>query len=107
MPPPPFVTCRRTAAVDGWSWSRSGPTVPLDFAALSVWQPSQPAVANTCAPDLARSGSGVLEPPPPPPPPPQAASDAARAASAADRSLGGRALTPSPPTDGARSARRG
>src|SRR5438093_7743491 len=43
MTAPPFVTCLTTAASDGFSWSRFGPTVPVAPASASVWQPLQPA----------------------------------------------------------------
>jgi hypothetical protein len=36
IPPPPFVTCRLTRSAFGCSWSRFGPTLPLDSAAASV-----------------------------------------------------------------------
>ena len=50
IPTPPFLTCRSTRCASGRSWSRSGPTVPFDFAAWSVWQPPQPALSKTLAP---------------------------------------------------------
>ena len=50
MPLPPARTWRTTVGWSGLSSSRFGPTWPFAFAALSVWQPAQPAVANTFAP---------------------------------------------------------
>src|SRR5436190_9003112 len=50
MPLPPLRTWRTTVGWSGLSSSRFGPTWPFAFAALSVWQPAQPAVANTFAP---------------------------------------------------------
>ena len=50
----------RPSASEGFSWSRFGPTLPLEPASLSVWQPPQPAVAKTFLP------SGARQPPPPP-----------------------------------------
>src|SRR6476660_6611136 len=50
IPTPPFLTCRSTRCASGRSWSRSGPTVPFDFAAWSVWQPPHPALSKTFAP---------------------------------------------------------
>ncbi len=38
MTPPPLMTCVRTVASGGFSWSRFGPTVPVVLAAASVWQ---------------------------------------------------------------------
>ena len=48
--PPPFSTWCATVACDGFSWSRFGPTFPVDPAAFSVWQPPQPAEAKTALP---------------------------------------------------------
>ena len=50
MPLPPFRTCRSTVDWSGFSSSRFGPTCPFEPAALSVWQPPQPALAKTFAP---------------------------------------------------------
>src|SRR5436190_4394944 len=50
MPLPPLRTWRTTVGWSGLSSSRFGPTWPFAFAALSVWHPAQPAVANTFAP---------------------------------------------------------
>src|SRR6059058_874218 len=48
--PPPTVTWWATTSFDGFSWSRFGPTFPLEPAAFSVWQPPHPAEAKTCLP---------------------------------------------------------
>src|SRR6266571_5117504 len=50
MPLPPLRTWRTTVDWSGLSSSRFGPIWPFAFAAFSVWQPAQPAVANTFAP---------------------------------------------------------
>src|SRR5205807_2380374 len=50
---PPFSTWRWTIANDGFSWSRFGPTVPVEPAFLSVWQLTQPAEVNTALPAVA------------------------------------------------------
>ena len=41
----------------GETASRSGPVVPLEPAALNVWQPSQPSDAKSCLPAIARSAT--------------------------------------------------
>src|SRR5581483_11897951 len=64
IPFPPFVTCRATVALSGFSWSRSGPTRPLEPASASVWQLPQPASAKTFAPgppETAPDGVGCAE----------------------------------------------
>src|SRR5690348_3304240 len=38
---PPFVTWWTTMAIAGLSWSRFGPTVPVEPAAARVWQLEQ------------------------------------------------------------------
>ncbi len=48
--PPPTSTWCTTIAVSGFSWSRFGPTVPVEPAAFNVWQPPQPAEAKTSLP---------------------------------------------------------
>ena len=48
--PPPTLTWWMIVARAGFSWSRFGPTVPVAFAAFSVWQPLQPALAKTALP---------------------------------------------------------
>src|SRR5436190_10941098 len=50
MPPPPFLIWFVAAERLGFSWSRFGPTVPFEFAALRVWQPPQPADEKTLLP---------------------------------------------------------
>jgi hypothetical protein len=62
IPLPPFRTCRSTVDWSGFSSSRFGPTWPFEPAALSVWQPPQPALANTFAP----GGLDALPEPPQP-----------------------------------------
>src|SRR3954454_18021233 len=61
MTPAPLRTIAATVAGDGLSWSRFGPVVPLEPAALSVWQPPQPALEKTWAPD---AGAPPAAPPP-------------------------------------------
>src|SRR3954451_21601749 len=61
MPPPPFATCFSAACSDGFSWSRFGPTFPVEPASFSVWQLPQPAEGKIALP------SGPPAPPPPPP----------------------------------------
>ena len=51
IPPPPLVTWCTTSASDGLSWSRFGPTVPVDPAAASVWQEAH-VDSNTVWPAL-------------------------------------------------------
>src|SRR5581483_1313313 len=51
--PFPCVTRSTTSASGGFAWSRFGPTVPPEPAASSVWQPPQPALANTPVPAAA------------------------------------------------------
>src|ERR1700722_20190842 len=51
IPPPPLVTWWTTSASDGLSWSRLGPTVPVEPAAASVWQEAQ-VLSNTFIPAL-------------------------------------------------------
>jgi hypothetical protein len=58
------------AALAFESFPRSGPTLAVEPAAASVWQPEQPAEVKICSP-LAASPP---PPPPVPPPPPPAAS---------------------------------
>ncbi len=41
---PPFSTWWTITASAGFSWSRFGPTVPVESAALRVWHPEQPAL---------------------------------------------------------------
>src|SRR3954452_17359043 len=48
--PPPTVTWWATTSFDGFSWSRFGPTLPLEPAAFRVWQPPHPAETKTCLP---------------------------------------------------------
>src|SRR5439155_17169672 len=48
--PPPFLIWFVAAERLGFSWSRFGPTVPVEFAAFRVWQPPQPADAKTLFP---------------------------------------------------------
>jgi hypothetical protein len=50
MVPPPTSTWCATVLFDGFSWSRFGPTLPLEPAAFSVWHPPQPAEAKTALP---------------------------------------------------------
>src|SRR5581483_4723236 len=45
--PFPFVTRSKIRARAGFASSRFGPTVPCEFAAFSVWQPTQPALVKT------------------------------------------------------------
>jgi hypothetical protein len=59
IPPWPFVTRSSTSDFAGFASSRFGPTLPVEPASASVWQPVQPAELKTCLP------SGL--PPPPPP----------------------------------------
>src|SRR4051794_14806623 len=61
MPPglPPVMTCRRTVARSGLSWSRFGPTWPFDCAAASVW-PRARFCVTPCFP-----GAGACGVPPP------------------------------------------
>ena len=57
--PPPFSTWWTIVVGRGFSWSRFGPTVPVELAAFSVWQPPQPALAKTRLPAVgspARAG---------------------------------------------------
>ena len=42
----PFVTRWITSAADGFAASSDGPTLPVDPAAESTWQPPQPALAK-------------------------------------------------------------
>ena len=72
MPFPPVRTWAATVTSSGFSSSRFGPTWPFAFAALSVWQPPQPAVLKTCAPGSFASAA-FCEPAPPPPLLPQPA----------------------------------
>src|SRR4051812_26162694 len=69
MTPAPLRTIAATVAADGFSWSRFGPVVPLEPAALSVWQPPQPALEKTWAPDRGAppgpAAWGVRRPPQP------------------------------------------
>ncbi len=69
IPPPPLFTWRATSSAEGFASSRFGPTVPLDPAASSAWQPPHPASAKTFAP-------GSLDPEPDSPPPPAPREDA-------------------------------
>src|SRR3954451_4241520 len=62
--------------------SRSGPTVPLAPASLSVWQAAQPLAANTCLP------AATLAAPPGPPPPAGGPPPARRAGAGARGLLG-------------------
>src|SRR3954454_8038169 len=73
MPWPPLRTCRSTVDWSGFSSSRFGPTWPFESAALSVWQPPQPALAKTFAP-------GELEVSPEPPQPATSGRNAIRRA---------------------------
>ena len=50
MPPPPSFTCCATRSSLGCSQSRFGPVVPVERAALSVWQLPQPAAMKTFDP---------------------------------------------------------
>src|SRR4051812_37674234 len=67
MPFPPVRTWDATVTSSGLSSSRFGPTWPFAFAALSVWQPEQPAVLKRCAPGDFASASFFDDPPPPQP----------------------------------------
>jgi hypothetical protein len=62
IPPPPEATCAATAALDGLRASRFGPTVPDELAALSVWQPPQPACDQRPGPLAAPAAAGVTRP---------------------------------------------
>ena len=57
---PPVVTWETTLSNAGFRSSRFGPTVPVDLAAASVWQPPQPALAKIFAPF---AGSPWVAPP--------------------------------------------
>ena len=59
IPPPPLVTWWTTSASDGLSWSRFGPTVPVDPAAASVWQVAQ-VLENTFMPALRLTAVALL-----------------------------------------------
>src|SRR5262245_7535439 len=65
IPPPPLVTCATTVCRSGASWSRFGPITHADPAAASVWQPPQPALEKTRAPELVSAfltaGTGALD----------------------------------------------
>src|SRR3954454_22452764 len=60
--PPPTATWCATASFDGFSWSRFGPTLPVEPAAFSVWQPPQPADAKTAVPSGFAAGVGAVFP---------------------------------------------
>src|SRR3954468_9962726 len=81
MAPLPAFTRASTTSVDRLAPVKTGPTLPLEPAAASVWQLPQPALENTLAP---ASGSPAAAPatvvvvvlvvvptPPPPPSPPR------------------------------------
>src|SRR3954451_8816466 len=53
MGPPPWMTWFATVSWLGFRSSRFGPTLPLEPAAFSVWQPPHPAEAKTCLPAAA------------------------------------------------------
>src|SRR6202042_1493834 len=59
IPPPPLVTWWTTSASDGLSWSRLGPTDPVEPAAASVWQAAQ-VLENTFMPALRLTAVAVL-----------------------------------------------
>src|SRR3954447_13874029 len=64
MTPAPLRTIAATVAAAGLRCAGWGRFVPLEPAALSVWQPPQPALEKTWAPD------GAAPAPPPAPAPP-------------------------------------
>src|SRR3954469_20180908 len=53
MAPAPFVTRATASERGGFAWSRFGPTLPVEPASCSVWQPEQPALRKTFLPAAA------------------------------------------------------
>src|SRR3954451_2477827 len=79
MAPLPAFTRASTTSVDRVAPVKTGPTLPLEPAAASVWQLPQPALENTLAPASGLPAAApavvvvlvVVPTPPPPPSPPR------------------------------------
>ena len=59
IPPWPFVTRSIASSWLGFASSRFGPTVPLEPASASVWQPPQPAEAKIALPSVSPPSGGA------------------------------------------------